>query len=114
MPRTKPNQKVTAPQPAANGTAGEVLTLSEAAAHLRLDEPEVLRQVREQRLPARQAGTQWRFLKAAAQKWLSQPFSRPRDEGIWAAAGSWKDDPYLDDLLQGIYRERGRPMAEDS
>jgi hypothetical protein len=29
------------------------------------------------------------------------------------AAGSWKDDPYLDDMLKEIYQRRGRPMTED-
>jgi excisionase family DNA binding protein len=108
MPRTKPKRDVVARPPAGNGPAAEVLTLSEAAAYLRLDEPEVVRLVRDQGLPARQIGTEWRFFKTAAQRWLSQPLSQPKAEGIWAAAGSWKDAPYLDDLLQEIYRRRGR------
>jgi len=37
----------------------------------------------------------------------------PKAEGLWAAAGSWKDDPYRDDLLKEIYRQRGRPMTEE-
>jgi hypothetical protein len=28
-------------------------------------------------------------------------------------AGSWKDDPYLDEMLEEIYRRRGRPMTEE-
>ena len=49
----------------ANGPAGEVFTLAEAAAYLRLPEKEVVRLIREQALPARQAGSDWRFLKTA-------------------------------------------------
>src|SRR5256885_2078713 len=78
MPRSKP--KLTPPSapapatvPMANGATGEVLTLSEAADYLRLPEPDVLRLVEEQDLPARQLGKEWRFLKAAIQAWLSTP-----------------------------------------
>src|SRR5947209_2818604 len=42
----------------------EVLTLSEAAAYLRVAEAEVLRLVLLQELPGRQIGNEWRFLKA--------------------------------------------------
>jgi len=92
---------------------GEVLTLHEAAAYLRLPEAGVLRLVKEQDLPARQLGEEWRFLKSAIQLWLSTPLPKTNKEGIWAAAGSWKDDPYLDEMLQEIERMRGRPTAEE-
>ena len=110
MPRTKPKHE---PAPGQNGAASEVLSLQEAAAYLRLDEPDVLRSVREQGLPGRQIGTEWRFLKTAIQQWLSQPLPHPKRDGIWAAAGSWKNDPYFDDLLEEVYRRRGRPMIEE-
>src|SRR5262249_41478710 len=98
---------------AVNGPLAEVLTLAEAAAYLRVSEAEVLRWVEEQGLPARQAGKEWRFSRPAILEWLGPP-ARPRDkEGIWAAAGSWKDDPYLDGLLEEAYRKRGRPMVEE-
>jgi len=104
---------MTVPQPASNGTTNEVMTLREAAAYLRLPEPEVLRMVREQGLPAREVGTEWRFFKTAVQFWLSQPLRKGEKEGIWSMAGSWKDDPYLDEMLETIYRGRGRPMTEE-
>jgi hypothetical protein len=28
-------------------------------------------------------------------------------------AGSWKDDPYVEEELKEIYKRRGRPMTED-
>src|SRR4051812_35054475 len=115
MPRVQKKPAAEAPVAAAsalgNGLAGEVFTLSEAAAYLRLSEAEVLRLVREQDLPARQLDTQWRFLKAAIQNWLSAPFAKGKGEGVWAFAGSWKDDPSVGEMLETIYRQRGRPMT---
>jgi excisionase family DNA binding protein len=114
MPRTKPRSE--SPRPTAlltNGPAGEVLTLAEAAMYLRLPEADVLRLVNEQGLPARHLATEWRFLKSAIQTWLSAPPSGGRDQGIWAAAGALKDDPYLDDMLKEIERMRGRTANED-
>jgi excisionase family DNA binding protein len=112
MPRTKPKHDV--PSPAVNGPPSEVLTLAEAAAYLRLPEADVMRLVDEQGLSARQLGTEWRFLKAAIQDWLrSGPTPKPSKEAQLAVAGSWKDDPYVDEELKEIYRRRGRPMTED-
>ena len=50
--------------------------------------------------------------ETTVQSWLSVPSPRGRDQGIWAAAGVLKDDPYLDDMLKEIERMRGRPAAE--
>jgi excisionase family DNA binding protein len=86
-----------------------VLTLPEAAAYLRLPPDDVLRLVAEQGLPARRLGEQWRFLRRAIQAWLSTPLSAGHPEGIWAAAGTLKDDPCLDAMLKEIDRMRGRP-----
>src|SRR5205823_4609521 len=56
--KTKP-AKAAKPAVAAevNGPAGEVLTLAEAAAYLRLPEDEVVRLVNQQELPGRYTGT---------------------------------------------------------
>src|SRR5438132_10149616 len=89
-----------------NGAMGEVFTLAEVAGYLRASEADVLQMVREQALPGRQIGTEWRFLKCAVQAWLAQPFSRDKREGSWASAGSWKDERYLDELLQNIFLGR--------
>ena len=74
MPRTtKPTgAALSAPIPNGSLSQADVLTLSEAAAYLRLPEDEVLRLIEEQSLPARRAGKEWRFLKAAIQEWLSR------------------------------------------
>jgi excisionase family DNA binding protein len=92
---------------------GEVFTLAEAAAYLRLSEVEVLRLVREQRLPARQVGQEWRFLRSAMQTWLSMPWAAQKSEGIWGAAGALKDDPYLNEMLSEIDWMRGRPTNHE-
>lgn len=118
MPRTKPKQKETAttPSPAlANGPSGEVLTLSEAAAYLRLPEADVLRFVDEQALPARGLQNEWRFLKAAIQQWLAtgSPTWQSRKAAILQLAGKYKDDPDLEKIVAEAYRQRGRTIHED-
>jgi excisionase family DNA binding protein len=116
MPRTKKPEVTRQLQPqsaAVNGPSGGVLTLAEAAAYLRLSEQDVLQLVREQELPARQVGTDWRFLKRAIEDWLSKPLSQVKKEGIWAFAGAWKDDPHAEEMLKEIMRNRGRTLPED-
>jgi excisionase family DNA binding protein len=118
VPRTKKRREAASPSAlptplVVNGPTGEVLTLDEAAAYLRLSEPDVLRLVKEQGLPARQLGKEWRFLKTAIQAWLCTPLSMGHKQGIWAAAGALKDDPYLPEMLKELDRMRGRPVTEE-
>lgn len=86
MPRTKP--KLT-PALRTNGSAEPVLTLAETAAYLRLTTAEVLRMVREQDLPARQVGSEWRLLRSAIDDWLrTGPPTRSNREAWAALAGN--------------------------
>lgn len=104
------------PQPAVvNGPPGEVLTLAETAAYLRLPERDVIAATSTQGLPGRLVSGEWRFLKSALQQWLSfsQPTAEMRKEAMLAMAGAWKDDPDLEDMVEEIYRRRGRPITED-
>jgi excisionase family DNA binding protein len=79
---------------------------------LRLSEQEVVRLIREQGLPARQAGSEWRFLKSAVQDWLRVSISPKSNKDAWMElAGSWAKDPFLDELLKEIYQRRGWPMT---
>lgn len=119
MSRTRkqlaPTPQAVSSAPEVNGPTGEVFTLSEAATYLRLSEQEVLRMVQVQGLPARLAGTEWRFLKTAIQQWLSTGSSslQSNKEAWLAMAGQYKDDPDLEQIVEDAYRRRGRPITED-
>lgn len=114
--RTKPVM-MTEPTPAGETSrvpaAGwpEVLTLTEAAAYLRVPEAELGRIAGSQGLPGRRIGSEWRFSRAALQDWLRRPSMK---ESLLQLAGSWKDDPDVDEMLAEIYRQRGRPMTEEA
>lgn len=103
---------VSVPESAA---VSEVLTLAEAAAYLRLSEEDLVRLVREQGLPGRRLGQEWRFLKAALQDWLRTPpppLKPSEDPMQWA--GAFQEDPDLPEIVREAYRQRGRPMTEES
>lgn len=110
--KRKPKTK---PKPATNmvATSGqEVLTLAEAADYLRVLQEEVVRLARQQGLPGRLLGAEWRFLKSALRDWLRTPSTQGSKEAVLSVAGVWKDDPYLEEELKEIYKRRGRPMTE--
>jgi excisionase family DNA binding protein len=109
----KSNRTKNSSEPTDKTGSGEVLTLDEAAAFLRVEADELLRLVALQGLPARRIGSDWRFLKSALQDWLGTPVPRPSKEAVLAVIGSWKDDPELDDMLKEIYKRRARPMTGD-
>lgn len=90
----------------------DVLTLSEAATYLRVPEEDILRLTRLQELPGRQIGNEWRFLKAGLQDWLRTPERKPTNEAFLALAGTWKDDPDIEAIVQEAHRLRGRPSPE--
>ena len=117
MPRTSKSTRGTlqsrSPHEAVNGSTGEVLTLFEAAAYLRLAEEDVLRLVEQQALPGRRLAHEWRFLKSAIQQWLSAVPPRFSKEAQGAVSGSWKDDPYLENELKETFLRRGRPAIGD-
>jgi excisionase family DNA binding protein len=123
MPRAKTNASHganrTAKTLAASGVAPsrpltstwpEVLTLAEAAAYLRVPDAELARMAGSQGLPGRLVGSEWRFSRAAIQDWLRRSSMK---QSLLQLAGSWKDDPYLDEMLKEIYRQRGRPITEE-
>ena len=92
----------------------EVLTLAEAAAYLRLSEPDVLRLVHEADLPGRIIGEDGRFLKSALQRWLAGVPRKAIKNAFWESHfGALAGDPYLEEMLQEIYERRGRPEAEE-
>lgn len=91
--------------------AGEVLTLKEAADYLRVSEDDVIELATRQELPGRKIGDEWRFLKRGLADWLLSP--APKDR-LLRHAGALKDDPDLESMLKGIYKDRGRSMTEDA
>jgi excisionase family DNA binding protein len=91
-----------------------VLTLAEAAVYLRLPEADVIRLVDEQALPARRLGDEWRFLKEAIRDWMRTGTSPKSNKEAWMTlAGVWKNDPHLEEVLQEIHKQRGRPTTAD-
>ncbi len=56
---------------------GDSSPLARAAAYLRVDESEVLQMVKQQELPGRQIGSEWRFFRAALQAWLGNVSGSP-------------------------------------
>jgi excisionase family DNA binding protein len=82
-------------------TTMDVLTLSEAAAYLRVDEETVKQLVREQGLPGRQVGADWRFLKEGINEWLKGPSPKEKMLGM---AGDFKNDPFLPQLQAELAR----------
>jgi hypothetical protein len=115
MPRTKKLQPRTRSQAqSAGGLSGEVLTLEEAAAYLRLPEAEVVGLVQSQGLPGRCIAGEWRFLKPAIQHWLAtaSPTWETRKAAILELAGKYKDDPDLEQIVADAYRQRGRPITD--
>ena len=117
MAATKTKNAKKSAKSAANGKpvaeSSDVLTLAEAAAYLRVSEDDIIRMAREQSLPGRFLGNEWRFLKSALQTWLSTPIPHGSKEAIQSLIGSWKDDPYVEQELKEIYARRGRPMTEN-
>jgi excisionase family DNA binding protein len=119
MPRTKkqqaaPRSQAETPPKSVNGPSGEVLTLADAAAYLRLSETEVVGLVHSQGLPGRCIASEWRFLKAAVQHWLAaaSPTWETRKAAILELAGKYKEDPDLEKIVEEAYRRRGRQSSE--
>jgi excisionase family DNA binding protein len=58
---------------------GDILTLAEAAAYLRVSGSAVDQLVADQAIPARKIGGEWRFLRRALEDWLRFPGRHPHD-----------------------------------
>lgn len=109
--KSKPKQDTT------DVASPEVMTLSEAAAFLRLAEPVVQRLALNGRLPGRVVEGDWRFLRSALRIWLSgtdfpksaAPINQlSSKEQLLAVAGCLADDDTLEAMVEEIYRQRKR------
>ena len=96
------------PSETAKDAENEVLTLSEAAAYLRVPEEDLVRMADLRELPGRQIGKEWRFLKAGLQHWLRTPERRSGNDALLALAGAWKEDPDVEEIVRQAHRRRGR------
>lgn len=108
--KTKQSKKATVDN---ENAQGGVLTLAETATFLRVSKADVLKAVRSQCLPARKVRDEWRFSLEAIRQWLSSPVGVPSPQEFWSTHfGALKNDPYLAEMLEDIYRRRGRPETE--
>jgi excisionase family DNA binding protein len=110
MPRTKSKPIRTKPirtKPSVPPVSEcEVLTLTEAAAYLRVTESAVRQMLNRQAIPGQKVGSEWRFLKIALQDWLRSPPSHG-EQGFWETqAGAFRDDPMLEEIAREAYRKR--------
>lgn len=85
--------------------------MAETAEYLRISANEVVRLVRDQGLPGRKLGDDWRFLKSALQDWLRAPPSKK--ERLLMQISAFKDDPNLGEMLERIHQQRGRRDAKE-
>lgn len=51
---------------------GDVLTIEELAAYLKISKSTAYKLVREGRIPSQKVGRHWRFLREAIDSWLAQ------------------------------------------
>ena len=89
----------------------QVLNLAEAAEFLRLAESEVSELTREQSLPGRKVGDQWRFLKSGLVEWLLQPSPSKR---ILRHAGALPDAQDAQSIIEQSYLNRNRNAENHS
>jgi excisionase family DNA binding protein len=76
----------------------EVLTLAEAAMHLRVQEKELADLADRNGVPARKVGGEWRFLKKALDDWLRYP--GPLYHEGWMAHPRWlMESPFAEELV---------------
>jgi len=88
----------------------KVMTLAEAAKFLRVSAPKARALAEARELPGRKIGDDWRFLRSVLLEWLR---AKPTSKEIFLRqAGALKDDDTLPQLLDDIYKARGRPMVE--
>jgi hypothetical protein len=114
---TKTPKTAAKPQPEANGAAApEVMTLTEAAAWLRVAEEGLKADAVAGRIPGRLVAGEWRFNKTALLVWFSQPellAGKSSKERMLSVFGAWKDfgeDP--EEMIVALRRARKAVSAK--
>jgi excisionase family DNA binding protein len=95
------------------GANGDVLTLSEAAEYLRMNEAQLESLLEDSDMPGKRIGNEWRFSRTGLQNWLSSPRHESGMKKVLAMAGQFKDDPFLDEIVREAYRRRGRTSSPE-
>jgi excisionase family DNA binding protein len=106
MPQATKKQK----RAGASANHAEVLDLAGAAKFLRLPGKTVERLVAEQGLPGRKVGKEWRFLRAAIERWLEP--GRSTSNSVRQQAGIFADDPDFE-AFRRIVEENRKRWNED-
>lgn len=94
------------PPRATSANGADVLDLAGAAKFLRLPAKTVERLVAEQGLPGRKIGKEWRFLRAAIERWLEP--GRAQGGSILDGFGAWANDPTYEDYRKILEENRRR------
>jgi excisionase family DNA binding protein len=81
----------------------DVLDLRQAARFLRLPAKTVERLTKEQGLPGRKIGKEWRFLRSAIEAWLA-----PKPASVLDQFGALANDPTYEDYRRTIENNRQR------
>jgi len=90
----------------ANGAPPDVMDLAAAARFLRLPPKTVVRLVKDQGLPGRQIGKQWRFLRAAVERWLEP--AKAHAGSVLDQAGMFANDPDFEEFRRIVEEDRKR------
>jgi len=88
----------------------EVLTLVEAAGFLRLPVKTVEKLATEAALPGRKIGKDWRFLRAALDRWLEP--AKQDGSPLADQLGAFADDPTYDQFVEQIQAYRRQLDSE--
>ena len=111
MPQTvKKKPRLTSRNLDSKKSTPDVMSLAEAAKFLKLPAKTVQRLATEQDLPGRKIGKEWRFLRAAIERWLEG--SRKTSGSIMEQFGMFKDDPTFEEY-QKIVQENRKRWNED-
>ena len=64
-----------------NKTLGDVLTIEELSAYLKISKSTLYKLVREGKIPSQKIGRHWRFRKEAIDRWLEETRAIETDSG---------------------------------
>ena len=88
-----------------------VLSLAQAATFLNIKKDVLQKLIEQGRVPARRVGRSWRLSRSELDEWLRDGIEP--EIALLQQAGLFKDDPDLMQILEDIYKARGRPEREE-